>query len=751
MPVRDRIASSLEDIRRQVNECQRRQNFNGVNELLRQLDTVLRDFTEGQGSLELLSRDLTAAVIETVGEGITLSNKDGYFAVFNPKMQELTGYTREEANSAAGSFLSLLYPDPLKREKAIKGLQEVPVAGGYRDVETSICAKNGIERTLLISSSMLRDASGNEWYLSAYRDITDTKQMMQSLQQHRDHLEELVRARTAELVEANKSLNAEIGERSRAEEALHLANNYNRSLIEVSPDPLVIISFDGIITDVNPAMESVTGRTRDQLLCTDFRNYFTDSEKAGAVCQQVFKDGAVRNFELEIRHGDGHSTPVLYNASVYRDDNAKPLGIVASARDITEQKLMMESLRQAKEEAEAANRTKSEFLANMSHEIRTPMNAIMGFTDLTLRSDLNSEQRKFLQIVKTRSEDLLVLINDILDLSKIEAGKMSFSREIVDLRELVEKLASSLQPQAQLKGLSISWHFDSEVPSSFLVDPLRLRQVLINLLGNSLKFTERGGISVLVKRGDEGNIPESAISTNIKLSDSQTLTLVSSEKPCLLHFIVTDTGIGIPAEKQQKIFESFCQADSSTVRKYGGTGLGLTICTRLVSLMGGKIWVESEPGKGSSFHFTVRLPVQKLNGSALDESEFRVCKLKNIRPLRVLVAEDDPANRALISRLLEDGGHNIKTVTNGLEVLQQIKANTYDLILMDVQMPGMDGLDASRRIRKIKGPNQSIPIIAMTAYAMDADRRRCLESGMDDYLPKPIREASLADKLSRLI
>jgi PAS domain S-box-containing protein len=683
-----------------------------------------------------------------------------------------------------------------------------------------------------------------------------------ALQGAKSELELRVQARTREL-------QLEVNERMRAEEALSEERKILRALIDNVPDFMYVKDLECrfLVANLSVARQMGAKAPEELLGKNDFDFYpreiattFYEDE------QRVIRSGQAEvNREEAGLDSQGNASQIMTTQVPLRDKNGRVTGLVGIGRDITHLKKVQDEMQNAREAAEAASRAKSEFLANMSHEIRTPLNGVMGMTDLALETDLTQEQREYLETVKMSGDSLLTVINDILDFSKIEAGKIDLEALDFDLRDSLESTLKTLAVRADEKGLELLCEVAPEVPEIVRGDSSRLRQIVVNLVGNAIKFTDSGEIAVKVQvEAREGT-------------------------ECVCRFTVADTGVGIPEDKRELIFKPFSQADTSTTRKYGGTGLGLTISTRLVQMMGGKIWVESEVGRGSQFHFTVRLeaadakeiklgtiaPPEFLRGvkvlvvddnrtnrrilegmllrwdmkptpvdcaaaaltqlsSALEAGEpypliltdmhmpemdgFALIEqirqrpelsaatimmltsaghrgdaarcqelgvaaylLKPIRQselreavarvlgareqegaiplitrfslqetrepgacLRVLLAEDNLVNQRLAVRLLEKRGHRVVVASTGLEALQALEKESFDLVLMDVQMPEMDGLEATATIReKEKSSGLHQAVVALTAHAMKGDREKCLAAGMDGYLTKPIRPQEL--------
>ena len=432
--------------------------------------------------------------------------------------------------------------------------------------------------------------------------------------------------------------------------------------------------------------------------------------------------------EFIVQRKDGSLFPALYVFNMLKDERGRSMGFASVSIDLTERKRVEEDLLLAKERAESATRAKSQFLANMSHEIRTPMNAVIGLTGLLLSTPINSEQRDYIETIRSSGDSLLAVISDILDFSKIEGGMLE--SEPFDLHKVLEDSVNMVSSPARDKGIALSFSLEPGVPRQILGDQARLKQILVNLLGNAVKFTEKGEISATV----------SASGPPQKMGGLEEIM-----------FAVKDTGIGISRDHMGRLFQSFSQADPSTTRKYGGTGLGLVISKNLAERMGGRIWAESEPGKGSVFYFTIKgrpspgvLPAEPEDILPGPLAEFEGQSRSN---LRILLAEDNAVNQLVALRMLERLGCRADTAANGKEVLKAMQNRSYDIVLMDVQMPEMDGLEAARRIRSSKGVQPYI--IAMTAHAMKGDREVCLEAGMDDYVSKPVRMEELRAAMQR--
>lgn len=512
-------------------------------------------------------------------------------------------------------------------------------------------------------------------------------------------------------------------------------SNYSRSLIEASIDPLVTINPEGRITDVNEATVSIIAIKREHLIGSDFFNYFTDFQKANNTFGDVFKNGSVRNAALTLQNSNGGLIEVLFNGSVYKDAMGNVLGGVFSARDTTEQKKIESELLEAKVFAELATniaegqklkaqnatKAKQQFLSNMSHEIRTPMNAIIGFTKVMLKTNLSVKQAEYLTAIKVSGDALIVLINDILDLAKVDAGKMVFEQIPFNLNTSVTAMLHLFEAKIQEKNLKLVTSYDHRIPAILVGDPVRLHQIILNLVSNAVKFTSKGQIKVSIDllHEEAGNVT--------------------------LQFAVADTGIGIPPDKMETIFENFQQASSETARLFGGTGLGLAIAKQLIVNQGGNIGVKSNP-KGSVFSF--ELCFLKTTKTPDLDTEI-ITPDMNVKDIKVLVVEDIALNQLLMKTLLDDFGFDRDIADNGRIAIEKLQLKSYDIILMDLQMPEMNGFETTAFIRNTM--NSKIPIIALTADVTTADLAKCTAVGMDDYIAKPVDERLLYKKIVGLV
>lgn len=528
-------------------------------------------------------------------------------------------------------------------------------------------------------------------------------------------------------------------ERQQAEVKLRNREAKFRSLIQNSTDIITLLAADGTVQYESPAVETVLGHHPEDLVGRNVLGWIHPDDTADvqtAIGALIGNPGSTLRRELRFRHRDDSWRDLEAIGTNLLQDPAVE-AIVVNSRDITERKQTEVVLKQAKTAAEAATQAKSEFLATMSHEIRTPMNAVIGMANLLLQTPLSDQQREFTQTLHSSSELLLALINDILDFSKIESNKLDLEQQPFDLKTCIQDSLNLFRAEAAEKGLELVLQINPEIPNIILGDCLRLRQILLNLLSNAIKFTEVGQITVTAQ-------PMTAT--------DQAAT--GSPDPFRIQFAVQDTGIGIAPDRMERLFLAFSQVDSSTTRKYGGTGLGLAISKRLVEMMQGRIWVESQAGQGSTFYFTILTAVPGPESRRWSKTGLRPSlppaspsapgssslspQPSSRQSLQILLVEDNLVNQKVAGLLLNSLGYAADLAANGREALAALRRQSYDVVLMDIQMPEMDGLEASRRICQEWSPEERPRIIAMTANALQGDREACLAAGMDDYLSKPI-------------
>jgi PAS domain S-box-containing protein len=793
------------------------------------------------------------AVVESMSDAVMVLDKYNRITDLNPAAQRLLGHTLSELVGQPAAMVASAWSDQTER---------------FRDVteahEEIVLTVDGTPRSFDLRISPLSGRHGSlSGRLMVLRDITERKQAMEALERARE--EQAVSAR----------------ENARLYLEAHSQRQYFEALMQNSPIAVATTDLNDNIVACNPAFEQLFGYTQAEIVGCNVDEVVSSPEyyaEATSYSTRAHR-GEVIHSTTRRRRKDGTLVDVEVLGVPVLVEGRK-VGIFALYLDITERKQAMEAIEQARTAAEVANEAKSAFLAMMSHEIRTPMNAIIGMTGLLLDTSLSTEQREYAETVRASSDVLLTIINDILDFSKIEAGKLELEHQPFDLRECLESALDLVAARATEKGVDLAYLVDDQVPAGVYGDVTRLRQVLVNLLSNAVKFTEQGEVVIAV-----------AARRTEKAEDGRTHEQDGHESAFYeLHFEVRDTGIGISEEGQARLFRSFSQVDTSTTRRYGGTGLGLAISKRLVELMGGAMWVDSQPGAGSTFHFTLlaqpaparwrpyletsqpylagkrllivddnetnrsiltlqtqswgMLPyaypsgkealaqvqagvpfdvaildiqMPDMDGLMLAEQirrsrnaqvlslvmltslgrreietrgvEFAAFLNKPIKPsqlynallsifaeqaqarptlksteatggqfdallgqrlpLRILLAEDNTVNQKLALRLLERMGYRADVVANGLEVLEALQRQRYDMILMDVQMPEMDGLEASRAIHEGWPAEEHPRIVAMTANAMQGDREECLAAGMHDYLTKPIQFKALQDALER--
>jgi PAS domain S-box-containing protein len=690
---------------------------------------------------------------------------DGTITDVNAATEAVTGYSRTEL---IGTDFSDYFTEP---EKARSGYKQAFEEGLVRDYALEIRHRDGRITPVLYNASVYRDEAGKViGVFAAARDIAQRRRAEIELDKYREHLEDLVRERTRELETANAKLQAEIAERKKAEEEMRESEEKYRNIVETANEGISIVDPERRMIYVNDKLADMLGYSPEELIGRRTTE-FTDQEgKALSDLKWELRQQGIReSYETMLIRKDGSPLWIIMNAQPLFDMDGKFTGSLNMLTDITGRKKVEEALQrakdeleqrvkertmelsQAKEELEAMNKelqaelehhrkleaelvkakeaaevaaeAKAAFLANMSHELRTPMNSVIGYSSLLLDEDLTPEQKEHIEGIRKGGEALLAVISDILEFSRTEKEEVRLEKQPFSLRHCIEESLSMVAVQAEQKGLNLAHTISYGTPDSIIGDQGRVRHILVNLLGNAVKFTDKGHVLVSVSsRKLEGN-------------DGQIL------------FTVRDTGIGIPHDKLESIFQPFSQVEYVISRQRDGAGLGLAICKNLVRLMGGEIWAESEEGRGSAFHFTIKaeaLPDKKPDLGGREKASYE--NLPHQKTLRILVAEDNPSNRKVLVEMLKRLGYRADAVADGREVLQALKIRPYDLIFMDIRMPGMDGITATREIRKI-WPEDGPKVIAVTAFAMDGDRERCLQAGMDGYIAKPVKVGDLASIL----
>ena len=640
--------------------------------------------------------------------GMAIVSPSGHFLRANAAMCQMLGRSTSELNGL--TFQEVTHPDDLASDLAMVGQMLRGEIQTY-EMEKRYLRPDGAIVWGVLNVSLIREQNGQPLYfVSQIQDITARRRF------------------AADLLSSRQKLSA---------------------VIQMAGAIIVRFAADGTIKSVNREAERTLGIACDEFIGEDCRRLFSEEAALAKFLtrfQQVQTEGGVSQFEINISTPDRSDVTLLWNLSRLQSESPEDSEVIAVAHDLTERKRaeviiveqnrklseanarierQAEELRAAWERAEQANRAKGQFLANVSHEIRTPMNGILGISQLALELDLSEEASHHLTLIKQSADSLLLLVNDVLDFSKIEAGKLELRPVLFSLRETLRQTLEPLQFLAERKGVSLEWTVEANVCDHLVADASRVQQVLINLVGNAIKFTEAGRVAIRVELQSE--------------SDDQ----------LELHVAVADTGTGIPIDKLQLIFAPFEQIDGSATRNYGGTGLGLAIVTKLVQLLGGAVWVQSEIGRGSCFHFTCTC--RRTQADSVPVPSDAVSEMPVLaRPLRVLVAEDYKVNQLIVRRILEKRGHAVTLVEDGRQAVDAVSHATFDVVLMDIQMPILGGIEATREIRQLEaGSWRRVPIIALTANAMEGDREHYLAAGMDDYIPKPFLPRAMLEALER--
>jgi len=706
---------------------------------------VFRDISARKAAEEELhqQREWLRVTLTSIGDAVMATDASGCIIFQNPVAVELTGWPLEEAlGQPIQSVFRIINEDTRAAAEDIVGrvIREGHVVSLAN--HTSLIARDGREIPVEDSAAPIMDSAGNmSGVVLVFHDVTEKRRAQQRLRENEERLRLAV-----------ESAGLGTWDYDPVTEKLNWSDRC-KAVFGLAPDAPV--DYQTFLDRLHPEDRKRVHELMQQALdpagsgryYTEYRSLWPDNTlhwiiatgraffgTAGGQHRAIRFIGTVldvterkrmenelraarRELELRVQERTAELSEAKENLEVINEE----LQVEISEHEKTEKELMA-----AKETAEAAVDAKAAFLANMSHELRTPMNAVIGFSSLLLDDNLTPEQKDYVESIRKGGEALLAVISDILEFSRSEKEKVELEHQPLSLKHCIKESLDMVAVQAIQKGLNLAYTINYGTPDTIMGDHGKLRRILVNLLSNAVKFTDQGGVSV---------------SISCKAVD---------DDMCQILFAVEDTGIGIPQDKRDQLFQPFGQVECIISRKRDGAGLGLAICKKLVELMGGEIWAESEPGRGSTFRFTVRAEV--VQGKHLDQGETgkdRDCRnVSGQKPMSILVAEDNPSNQKVIVEMLKSMGYRPDAVADGREVLQALEIRPYDLILMDIKMPEMDGLTAARVIRKLQ-PHKGPRIIAITAFAMEGDRERCLEVGMDDYISKPVKVSELAKMLSK--
>lgn len=643
--------------------------FNLNNELQTEVEARVKQLKFAEHEYQQL--------VESVNDLIFKTDLDGHFLYVNPKTIELTKYTESDFKNLK---IHDLIATNFKETVATFYNNQSEKKLNPEELEYVILTKNGTKIWVnQIASLVYNETKKTDEFIVVARDITEKKNINQIL-------------------------------KSSEEKYRGIIENLELGLLEVNTNELIIKAY--------PQFCEMTGYTENELLGKNAQQFLLHPDSVNVMQEQIRKrrNGISGVYEVQIKHKKGHYIWGMISGAPFYDMKGKQIGSIGIHLDISKQKKIESELQEAKEIAEASVKSKELFLANMSHEIRTPMNAIIGLGNLLKETNLTKNQYKYISTISTSSQNLLTIINDILDFTKIEAGKLEMESIPFDIAYSIEKTIEVFEPIAKEKKLAFNYKIDKALRREVLGDPTRLNQVLINLLGNAFKFTQKGSIDLAVELIDKTK-------TNYTVK-----------------FSVKDSGIGISTKNLETIFDSFTQAESSTARLYGGTGLGLAICHQLIKLMGGSLSVSSEIGIGTEFYFNVRFQILKTQTMIHNVPNITLAK-----HLKVLLVEDNQVNQFLAKTILNQWDCKIDCAENGKIAIEKVKETTYDIILMDIRMPIMNGEEATTIIRE--NLKISTPIIALTANAIKGDKEKYLALGMNGYISKPFSKENLKEVL----